>query len=267
MGTPPAEHSAPTFTALSDPEYIVFTTAQEAVAYTARLCGTPEPTAASIEVPEAGPERIVLSPTVQTSLRRDYLGQLLFNELAAASPDVRVSEAASHESSFAVTDDAVAVSTPLPETTVATTSEETSTVERTREAATQAFEAGDPYGLPGGTLSAFRERVVEEFDEGVQTDVIAALQAPGETVDKQRTVLAAAANDCSLYALSKLLEDCGLSSKATISRAKTTLEDAGAITTTQIEQGIGRPRQRLHLAGNESIDEESNVAAVIDAVQ
>ncbi|WP_394338851.1 transcriptional regulator TbsP domain-containing protein [Halosegnis longus] len=50
-----------------------------------------------------------------------------------------------------------------------------------------------------------------------------------------KDVLAAAANDCSLYAVSGLLEDCGLASKATISRAKITLEDAGVITTTRIE--------------------------------
>ncbi|WP_153952719.1 transcriptional regulator TbsP domain-containing protein [Halosegnis longus] len=266
MSAPPAEHSAPTFAALTAPEYLVFTSAREAVGYASRLCGTPAPTDPPGEMPELGPERIVLSPTARTRLRGDYLGRLLFNELAATA-DVRVSETAAHESSFAVTDDAVAVSTPLPETTVATTSEDTPTVERAREAAAQAFEAGEPYGLPGGTLSTFRERVAEEFDEDLQTDFISALQAPGETPDQQRAVLAAAANDCSLYAVSKLLEDCGLSSKATISRAKTTLEDAGAIATTQIKQDVGRPRQRLHLVGDDSLEDESDVAAVIDAVQ
>lgn len=166
-----------------------------------------------------------------------------------------------------MTDDAVTVSTPIRETTVATTAADEPAVESAREAATQAFEAGEPYGLPGGTLSTFRERVAEEFDEDLQADFIAAMQAPGEMVDQQRVVLAAAANDCSLHAVSSLLEDCGLASKATISRAKTTLEDAGAITTTQIAQEVGRPRQRLHLADDDSIEEGSDVATVVDALR
>lgn len=265
MSNPPAEHSAPTFATLTAPEYVVFTSAREAVGYASQLCGTPAPADAPGAVPDSSPERIVLSDTARNSLRRDYLGRLLFNELAATA-DVRVSEAASHESSFAVTDDVVAVSTPLQEETVATTSEDSPTVERAQESAVHVFEAGEPYGLPGGTLSAFRERVAAEFDEDLQTDFIAALQAPGETVDQQRAVLAAAANDCSLYAVSTLLEDCGLASKATISRAKTTLEDVGVITTTQIVQEVGRPRQRLHLTDEEAGEDYPDVAAVVDAV-
>lgn len=266
MSQSPAEHSAPTFATLTAPEYVVFTSAGEAVGYAAQLCGTPAPTDPPGEVPDSSPERIILSDTAQNSLRRDYLGRLLFNELAATT-DVRVSETAAHESSFAVTDDAVAVSTPIQATTVATTSEDESTVDRTREAAAHAFEAGEAYGLPGGTLSTFRERVAEEFDEDLQTDFLSALQAPGETVDQQRAVVAAAANDCSLYAVSTLLEDCGLASKATISRAKTTLEDAGAIETTQIKQDVGRPRQRLHLADEVIGEDYPGIAAVVDAIQ
>lgn len=267
MRTPTAGHSASMCAGLTAPDVIVFTTAVEAVGYAAQLCGTADPTDAPSEITDPGPERIVLSPTARNSLRRDYFGQLLFNEVAAATPDVRVSEAASHESSFAVTDEQVAVSTPIQDVTVATTADDEETVATARDAAMQAFEDGDPYKVPGGTLAEFREAMTDQFDEALYEDFVTALRASGDLVDQQRAVVAAAANDCSLYALSTLLEDRGLSSKATISRAKTTLEDVGAIETTQIEQDVGRPRQRLHLADAEVREEYPDVATVVAAVQ
>lgn len=59
------------------------------------------------------------------------------------------------------------MSTPIQATTVATMTEDGTTVEKVREAGTQAFEAGEPYVLPGETLSAFYERVAEEFGGGL----------------------------------------------------------------------------------------------------
>lgn len=59
------------------------------------------------------------------------------------------------------------MSTPIQATTVATMTENGTTVEKVREAGTQAFEADEPYALPGETLSAFYERVAEEFGEGL----------------------------------------------------------------------------------------------------
>lgn len=265
MSNPPAEHSAPTFATLTAPEYVVFTSAREAVGYASQLCGTPAPADTPGAVPDSSPERIVLSDTARNSLRRDYLGRLLFNELAA-TVDVRVSETASHESSFAVTDEHVAVSTPIQEVAVATTADDGETVETAHEAAMQAFDEGEQYTFPGGTLAGFRKTVTETFDEPLYVDFVTAMQAPGDLVDQQRAVVAAAANDCSLYAFSTLLQDRGLSSKATISRAKTTLEDVEAIETTQIEQDVGRPRQRLHLTDAEVREEYPDVAAVVDAV-
>ena len=61
------------------------------------------------------------------------------------------------------------------------------------------------------------------------------------------SLLVAARNSVLLYDISKWGEDIGLASKATFSRTKTRLEDAGVIDTEKVPIEVGRPRLRLVL--------------------
>ena len=54
-----------------------------------------------------------------------------------------------------------------------------------------------------------------------------------------------ARNKVLFYDVSKWGEDTGIASKATFSRAKSALEDAGLIETEKVPLDIGRPRLRL----------------------
>lgn len=61
------------------------------------------------------------------------------------------------------------------------------------------------------------------------------------------SLLVAARNDALLYDVSKWGEDVRIASKATFSRTKTQLEEAGLIETEKVPIDVGRPRLRLKL--------------------
>ncbi|WP_394338167.1 transcriptional regulator TbsP domain-containing protein [Halorubrum ezzemoulense] len=58
-------------------------------------------------------------------------------------------------------------------------------------------------------------------------------------------LILAARNEVLLYDISKWGEHTGIASKATFSRVKSALEDAGLIETEKVPVDIGRPRLRL----------------------
>lgn len=81
-------------------------------------------------------------------------------------------------------------------------------------------------------------------------------------------VLLGARWELSAYRLGTLAEDTGFASKASTSRAKTGLEDAGVVTTSAIPIDTGRPRQRLHLTDTFSDHSpEGLLEAVLEAVE
>lgn len=65
-------------------------------------------------------------------------------------------------------------------------------------------------------------------------------------------LLAAAKNEILFYDLGKWAEDVGLASKATFTRKKQQLEEAGVIKTSKQSIDVGRPRLRLHLVDEEA---------------
>ena len=67
-------------------------------------------------------------------------------------------------------------------------------------------------------------------------------------------LLVAARNEVLLYDISKWGEDVGIASKATFSRTKSRLEDAGVITTEKVPIDVGRPRLRLQLGDQQLRD-------------
>ena len=62
-------------------------------------------------------------------------------------------------------------------------------------------------------------------------------------------LILAARNEVLFYDVSKWGEDTGIASKATFSRAKSALEDAGLIETEKVPLDIGRPRIGLIATG------------------
>ena len=103
-------------------------------------------------------------------------------------------------------------------------------------------------------LSVIRSTMREEFGDGFLKTFDAALDPFGDlsmstpvTVPDLLLALAAR-HELLLYDLSKWGEDVGIASRATFSRRKTRLEDAGLIGAEEAPTEFGRPRHRLHAA-------------------
>lgn len=130
---------------------------------------------------------------------------------------------------------------------------------------------GDQFSHRTPARSSVRETLGAEIGEDVCEDfdtMLSALDtARGDGADLDEvaiSLLVAARNGVLLYDISKWGEDVGLASKATFSRTKTQLEDAGLIDTEKVPIEIGRPRLRLVLGDDQlkraSIDELANDA-------
>lgn len=92
---------------------------------------------------------------------------------------------------------------------------------------------------------------------------LTAMDADPDPVDEVvLSLLVAARHRDLLYEVSKWGEDVGLASKATFSRKKSDLTDAGIIDTESEPIDVGRPRLRLHLA--DPALEELSPAALIE---
>jgi hypothetical protein len=118
-----------------------------------------------------------------------------------------------------------------------------------------AWERAEPYTLRTPSLARVRETLESELGEATAEDfdaVLSALEASGETGTELDEVtislLVAARNEDLLYDISKWGEDVGIASKATFSRTKSWLEEAGLIETEKVPIDVGRPRLRLKLA-------------------
>jgi hypothetical protein len=96
---------------------------------------------------------------------------------------------------------------------------------------------------------------VEDFDRIL--DSLETAKGDGEGLDEVTISLLVAANNGELlYDISRWGEDIRLASKATFSRNKNLLEDAGLIDTEKVPIDIGRPRLRL-LLGDSSLESAS----------
>jgi len=103
-----------------------------------------------------------------------------------------------------------------------------------------------------------------DFDAAL--DALDAARGNGDGLDEVTVSLVVAArNDVLLYDVSKWGEDVGLASKATFSRTKTNLEEAGVIDTDKVPIDVGRPRLRLKLGDEDLVG--LPVDELIDRVQ
>ncbi|MEF8853284.1 MAG: DUF5821 family protein [Haloarculaceae archaeon] len=116
------------------------------------------------------------------------------------------------------------------------------------------WDATEEYSLRTPPISDVRETLATHLGEGVLADFDAILAelstvtGEGDELDEVTLVLLAAARHGEhLYEVSKWGEDVGLASKATFSRSKSELEDAGVVRTEKVPIDVGRPRLRLRL--------------------
>jgi DNA-binding transcriptional ArsR family regulator len=133
--------------------------------------------------------------------------------------------------------------------------DEADLVEAAREDVDERWAAAEEYSLRTPPMSAVREELGEDLDAAVQEDFTGMLDSletargDGDDLDEVTvSLLAAAKNEALLYDISRWGEDTGLASKATFSRTKSSLEDAGLIDTEKVPIEVGRPRLRLTLA-------------------
>jgi hypothetical protein len=127
------------------------------------------------------------------------------------------------------------------------------------------WEDATPFALRTPPLSTVMETLESDIGADVADDFEVVLDSmetargEGDGLDEVTTsLLVAARNEKLLYDISKWGEDIGLASKATFSRTKTRLEDAGVIDTEKVPIDVGRPRLRLLLGDG---DLESTPAA------
>lgn len=116
------------------------------------------------------------------------------------------------------------------------------------------WEDADDYNLRTPPISKIRETMGERIGEDARDDFEAVLSSletargNGTGLDEVTiSLLVAARNEVLLYDISKWGEDIGIASKATFSRTKTELENAGLIDTEKVPIDVGRPRLRLKL--------------------
>jgi len=125
------------------------------------------------------------------------------------------------------------------------------------------WSGADTYSLRTPPMSEIRERLATDLEGGVEEDFAGMLETletargDGNDLDEVTvSLLAAARNEALLYDISRWGEDTGVASKATFSRTKSSLEDAGIIDTEKVPIEVGRPRLRLTLADERLEDAE-----------
>lgn len=155
--------------------------------------------------------------------------------------------------SLVVTDDAVVSLVTASDATAGLTTEDEAFVAETVTFYEEIWETASEFTLRTPPLSRVRSTLAAEISEEARADFDAVLDSVSTASDDGLdevtiSLLVAAKNRELLYDISKWGEDVGLASKATFSRTKTRLEDAGLVDTEKVPIDVGRPRLRLRLA-------------------
>ncbi len=134
-------------------------------------------------------------------------------------------------------------------------------------AASDRADSAEAFSLRTPPLSRVRETLAETAGEAALADFDAALDScadAGVAVDEVTlSLLVAARNDVLLYDISRWGEDVGIASKATFSRTKSRLEDAGLVDTEKVPIEVGRPRLRLKAGGDRVRGDPAGLADVV----
>jgi hypothetical protein len=138
----------------------------------------------------------------------------------------------------------------------------------------RAFEAAAEFDLRTPPLSRVRETLTADIGPDASEDfseVLASLDTvrgdDGGVDEVTVSLLVAAKNDHLFYDISRWGEDAGVASKATFSREKGRLEEAGLLETRKVPGSVGRPRQRLALADDRLREADNDqLASVAESI-
>lgn len=146
--------------------------------------------------------------------------------------------------------DSVVALVPGPDRAAGLTATDEDFIRRTYDRFDRRWAAAPEYEVEVPPLSRVRATLRSELGEAVATDFERLLGAAGDGSDPDAVtlcLLGAARNEQLLYDISRWGEEVGLASKATLSRTKTALEDAGLVEMETVPIDVGRPRLRLGL--------------------
>jgi len=134
----------------------------------------------------------------------------------------------------------------------------------------ETFETVEPFSMRTPPLSRVRETLAADIGHETEADFSAVLSSletargDGDGLDEVTiSLLVAAKNEVLLYDISRWGEEVGIASKATFSRTKTSLEDAGIIDTEKVPIDVGRPRLRLKLGDDRLEDADGPQLATV----
>jgi len=194
--------------------------------------------------------------------------------VAAGALDLRVLGGAVDNALFVSPSRVVALVT-VDDGVAALSTDDPEFVDEVSAAHRAAFDEAEPYVLRTPEISRVRETMAAEIGAATRDDfdaVLASMETDradgsGPELDEVTvSLLVAARNDVLLYDISKWGEDVGIASKATFSRTKTRLEDAGIIDTEKVPIDVGRPRLRLKLGDERlrAVDADELAAVATD---
>ena len=209
------------------------------------------------------PVKLFADPRPLKDLVDDFLVASTLADLVEEGVlDIRTLEDVPRHSLFVSEEFIVSFVESQNETAGLTTTEE-SFVTETVEYYETRWERADAFTLRTPPLTHIRETLeseigseaVDDFDR--MLDTLETARGDGEGLDEVTITLLVAANNRELlYDISRWGEDIRLASKATFSRTKNHLEDAGLIDTEKVPIDVGRPRLRL-LLGETELEEAS----------
>jgi hypothetical protein len=216
-------------------------------------------TTADLDLPTL---RVLAEEDVCKDLRREFLLASRAADLVADGTLELRGAAPEQGNHLYVTDEAVhAVVAVGSHVALLSTADEAFTA-AARDRCTAQWESADTFDLrtpPRSRVdSALRETIGDDVAETLSAVLasVEAVRGDDELDEVALSLLVAAKHEVLLYDISKWGEDIGVASKATFSRVKNKLEDAGLITTEKVPMDIGRPRLRL-LLGDDRLVEAS----------
>jgi hypothetical protein len=208
--------------------------------------------------------RVVATESVLKAATEDFLVASNAADLVDADRLVlRIDDEA--ENTLLVSEDAAIAVVRAGDRVAALSTDDEEFVAAAYDAYGERFEDAGTFRLRTPPLSRVRETLADDVGEDILADFDAALELlhGGPSVDEVTlSLLVAAKNDVLLYDISKWGEDVGIASKATFSRTKTRLEEAGMIDTEKVPIDVGRPRLRLKLGAAAPTD--GDLGALVD---
>jgi hypothetical protein len=221
------------------------------------------------ELDADGPSvRVLIEPDVLGNAFDDFITTSRAADLADGALSVRTETG--EGSAIVVGSDRVVVPVEVPGSAAGLTDDDADFVDSVTDAYESSWDDATDYEFDVPPLSD----VLESLEDHTGSDLRAAFEAAIEgagTLGARRdaidvvslSLLLGARHGVQLYDLSEWGEETGLASKATFSRTKTQLEDEGLIETESVPIDVGRPRLRLHLAGDDfdDVDDEDFVEA------